>query len=98
MPWIGRTWITLPRARHQLGEPVLMDGPALRKRHGLVTVRLGTEKGSDLIEDEAETRGSGEGFEPARMPVALLDTPMVLLNGLITHDKFHIPSDLVVDQ
>jgi hypothetical protein len=65
-----------------------MDGPALRKRHGLVTVRLGTEKGSDLIEDEVETRGSGEGFEPARRPVALLDTPMVLLNGLITNDKF----------
>jgi hypothetical protein len=36
---------------HQLGEPVLMDGPALRQHHGLVTVRLGTEKGSDLIED-----------------------------------------------
>jgi hypothetical protein len=60
-----------------------MDGPALRKRHGLVTVGLGTEKGSDLIEDEAETRGSGEGFEPARRPVALLDTPMVLLQMVV---------------
>jgi hypothetical protein len=31
-----------------------MDGPALRKPHGLVPVKLGTEKGSDFIEDEAE--------------------------------------------
>jgi hypothetical protein len=60
-----------------------MDGPALGQRHGLVTVRLGTEKGSDLIKDTAETGGGGEGFEPAHRPVALLDALMVLLQVVV---------------
>jgi hypothetical protein len=41
-----------------------MDAPALLKREGLVAVRLGAEKASDLIEDATETCGGGEGFEP----------------------------------
>jgi hypothetical protein len=65
-----------------------MDAPALLKREGLVVVRLGAEKASDLIKDATETHGGGEGFEPARGPVPLLDTPMVLFNGMVTNDKF----------
>jgi hypothetical protein len=68
---------------HQLGKPVLMDGPALCERNGLVTVRLGTEKCSDLIKDAAEIRSGAEGFEPACGPVALLDAPMILLEVII---------------
>jgi hypothetical protein len=41
-----------------------MDAPALLKREGLVAVRLGTERVSDLIKDATETYGGGEGFEP----------------------------------
>jgi len=48
-----------------------MDAPALLKREGLVAVRLGAEKASDLIKDATETCGGGEGFEPAHGPVAL---------------------------
>ena len=58
-----------------------MDMPAVCKRNGLFAVQLETEKGSDLIEGAAETRGGGGGFEPACGPVALLDAPMVLLDG-----------------
>ena len=57
-----------------------MDVPAVCKRNELVAVQLETERGSDLIEGAAETRGGGEVFEPARGPVALLDAPMVLLD------------------
>jgi hypothetical protein len=57
-----------------------MDVPAGCKRNELVAVQLETEKGSDLIEGAAETRGGGEGFEPACGPVALLDALMVLLD------------------
>jgi hypothetical protein len=49
---------------HQLGKPVLMDGPTLRKRHGLVTVRLGTEKGSDLIKDEQKHAAVAKVLSP----------------------------------
>jgi hypothetical protein len=50
-----------------------MDAPALGKRAGLVAVRLGVEKRSDLIEDATETRGGGEGVEPTRGPVPFPD-------------------------
>ena len=50
------------------------------KRNELVAVQLETEKGSNRIKGAAETRGGGEGVEPACGPVALLDTPMVLLD------------------
>jgi hypothetical protein len=53
------------------------------KRNELFAVQLWTEKGSDLIEGAAETRGGGEGFEPACGPVALLDAPMVLLDIVV---------------
>jgi hypothetical protein len=57
-----------------------MDVPAVCKRNELFSVQLETEKGSDLIGGVAETRGGGEGFEPACGPAALLDAPMVLLH------------------
>ena len=60
-----------------------MDGPALRKRNRLVTVRLGTEECSDLIKDKAEPRSGGEGFEPAHRPKALLESAMILLQMIL---------------
>ena len=60
-----------------------MDAPALRKREGLVAVRLGAEKASDLIKDATETCGGGEGFEAAHGPVALFNAPMVLLEMIV---------------
>jgi hypothetical protein len=60
-----------------------MDAPALRKREGLVTVQLGTEKRSQLIKEATETRGGGEGFEPICGPVPLLDAPMVLFDMVV---------------
>jgi hypothetical protein len=61
-----------------VGISLSIDAPALLKREELVTVRLGAEKCSDLVEDGAETCGCGEGFEPARGPVPLFDPPMTL--------------------
>jgi len=60
-----------------------MDAPALRKHERLVAVRLGAEKGADLINDVAETRSGGEGFEPARGAVALLHALMILFQMVI---------------
>jgi hypothetical protein len=39
---------------HQVGKTLSLDAPALRQREGLVAVRLGAEKHSDLIKDAAE--------------------------------------------
>jgi hypothetical protein len=75
-----RSWLRGRYHAHQLGNPILMDVPAMCKRNELCAVQLETEKGSDLIEGVAETRGGGEGFDPACEPVALLDAPMVLLD------------------
>jgi hypothetical protein len=60
-----------------------MNAPALLKREGLVAVSLRAEKGSDFIKDATEARGGGEGFEPARGPVPLLNAPMVLLDMVV---------------
>jgi hypothetical protein len=60
-----------------------MDVPAVRKRHGLFAVQLGTENSSDLIKSEAEARGYGAGCEPACGLVAWLDAPMVLLQMVV---------------
>jgi hypothetical protein len=83
---------------HQLRKPVLMEGPALCERNGLVTVRLGTEKCSDLIKDAAEIRSGAEGFEPACGPVVLLDAPMILLEMIIQVAvrpmRYPIPKDV----
>ena len=65
-----------------------MDTPALLKRERLVTVRLGAEKGSDLIKEATKASGALTLFEPTHGPVALFNASMVLLNGLITNDKF----------
>ncbi len=85
---LGFISATVPgsRSRHyfrQLGKSLSMDAPALRKREELVTVRLETEKSSKLIKHVTETRGGGEGFEPACGPVALLHAPMILLEMII---------------
>jgi hypothetical protein len=69
--------------RHQRRKPILLDVPAVRKRHGLMAVQLGTEKGADLIKDAAETRGADEGFEPTRAPIAWLDAAMVWLQMVV---------------
>jgi hypothetical protein len=53
--------------------------PGVYKRKGWFAVQLGMDKGSELIKNEAETRGCGAGFEPACGLVVLLDPPMVLL-------------------
>jgi hypothetical protein len=60
-----------------------MDAPALRKWEGLVAVRLGAEKRSDLIKDTTETRSCGKGFEPSGGPRALFNAPVVLLQMII---------------
>jgi hypothetical protein len=72
----------------QVGKPCLMNVPTLRHREGLVAVRLRAEKGADLIKDVTETCSHRKGFEPSGGSEALLHSPMVLLNGLITNDKF----------
>jgi hypothetical protein len=54
-----------------------MDAPTLCKREGMVAVRQGAEKRSDFVEAVTETRGGGEGFEPACGPVSLFETPKV---------------------
>lgn len=77
---IAQGWVRGCYHAHQLGNPLQLDAPAVCKRNELVAVQLETEKGSDCIEGAAETRGGGEGFEPACGPVALLDAPMVLLD------------------
>jgi hypothetical protein len=73
---------------HYMGKSLAMDAPMLFQREPLVTVRLEAKKGTDLVEEAAEARSGAEGFEPSGDPIALLNAPMVLLNGLITNDKF----------
>jgi hypothetical protein len=63
-----------------VGKALSMDAPALLKCEGLVAVRPETEKRADFVEAVTETRGGGEGFEPACRPVSLFDAPMVLFN------------------
>ena len=46
-------------------------------------MRLRAEKGSDLIEQTAETRGRGESFEPTHRPVPRLDAPMILFQLIV---------------
>jgi hypothetical protein len=65
-----------------------MDRPPLRQGEGLVAVHLRTEKGADLIEDYTEARRGGAVFKPTHRAVTLFDPSMILLNGLITNDKF----------
>jgi hypothetical protein len=43
-----------------VGKSLSIDALALLKREELVTVRLGAEKCSDLVEDAAGTCGCGE--------------------------------------
>jgi hypothetical protein len=57
-----------------------MNVPAVRGRHGLYAVQLGTEMGSDLTAHEAEARGGDKGFEPACGRVAWLGARMILLD------------------
>jgi hypothetical protein len=44
---------------------------------------LWSEQGADLIEGATETGGGGEGLEPARGPVPLLDPTMILLDMVV---------------
>jgi hypothetical protein len=64
-----------------------MDGSSLPEGKELIAVRLGTEKGSYLVEQATEAYSSGAVFEPAHRSIPLFDPAMILLNGLIT-DKF----------
>src|SRR5262245_1243563 len=64
---------------HELRKPILMAAPALRQRQRLVTVRLRSEKGPELIQEAAKTPRGRASFEPTGGPVPWLDAPMVLL-------------------
>jgi hypothetical protein len=50
--------------------------------------RLRTEKGAGFVKGEAKACRRVAVFEPTHRAISLLDAAMILLNGLITHDKF----------
>jgi hypothetical protein len=51
-------------------------------------IQLRSAKSPDLVKDAAEACSRGKGLDPSGRPIALFDAPMVLFNGLITHDNF----------
>jgi hypothetical protein len=75
---------------HQWGTPVLVDGSSLLEGEDLIALGMGPGKGSHLIEQATEAHSRGAVFEPAHRPIPLFDPAMILLNGLITHDKFRM--------
>jgi hypothetical protein len=73
---------------HQLGKPLLMDTASLREREPLVVPLLWSEKRAYLIIHATKAGRSIAVFESAHGAVALFNPSVVLLNGLITNDKF----------
>jgi hypothetical protein len=65
-----------------------MDGSSLLEGKELIAAKRGTEKGSYHVEQATEAYSSGAVFEPTHRSIPLFDPAMILLNGLITNDKF----------
>jgi hypothetical protein len=56
-----------------------MDAPALRACERLMARRLGTEKGTDFINEATKASGAMTVCEPTHGPIAWLNAPMVWL-------------------
>jgi hypothetical protein len=85
--WIAQTGLRCGHQPHQLAKPLLMNGPSLREGELLVALRLGPQKGTNLVEHSTEMCRCAKVSKSARGSVALLDAPMVLLYSNASKDS-----------